>query len=355
MCLTIQTIYMNTAMDNRTLYDISWQVPEKVYREDSALSYSVLARFNRTGFNGLKSLFDKVESPSLTFGSAVDSIITGGKEEFDSRFIVAELHPVRESISSIVRTLFHDFREKYHNLRDIPDGIIIDYATRSNFQSNWKPETRGKVIKEEGYEYYKLLYISEGKTILDTGTYQSVCNTVDALRNSASTRWYFQPDSPWDDIERFYQLKFKTVLNGVSYRCMADLLIVDHGRKVIIPVDLKTSSKPEWDFYKSFIEWDYQIQARLYWRIIRSVLDRDPIYKDYKLLDYRFIVVCSKTLKPLVWEFEKTTELGDIIYPDMRLRDPEAIGSELNKYLSQVFDVPIGICENGINSICDWL
>lgn len=347
-------IYMKTAID-KTLYDISWHISEEEYREDKALSFSTLSRFRRTGFNGLKNLFDKIESPSLTFGSAVDSIITGGKEEFDKRFLVAEFLSVRESILPIVRDLFNSLHEKYTSLSAIPDKVIIEYAARYNYQNNWKPETRARVIKEEASEYYNLLHISGDRVILDTKTYQDVCNSVDALRNSPSTKWYFQPDNPWDNIQRFYQLKFKATLNGVTYRCMADELIVNHNDKTIIPVDLKTSSKPEWDFYKSFIEWDYQIQARLYWRIIRDVLDKDPVYKDYKLLDWRFIVVCKNTLKPLVWEFDKTTVPGNITYPNITLIDPEKIGRELNLYLSSDINVPVGIDRDNINNISYWL
>lgn len=351
--------YMKIVMNgNKSLYDISWQVSEKEYRSDKALSYSNLSKFIKLGFNGLSHIFDKDESPSLTFGSAVDSIITGGKKEFDERFLVAEFPSVRDSIVTIVKELFTDFKDKFCNIKDIPDSIVIDYATRNNFQSNWRPETRGKVVKEEGSEYYKLLYISEGKTILDTETYKNICNSVDSLRTSIATKWYFQPDNPWDNIERFYQLKFRAQLNGIWYRCMADLLIVDHNTKTIIPVDLKTSFKAEHDFYKSFIEWNYHIQARLYWRIIRKVLDSNPIFKDYKLEDYRFIVVCRTTLKPLVWGFDKTQVKGNITYGNINqviLPDPEDIGRELYTYLSENRSVPIGINEFELNDISYWL
>ena len=67
----------------KDLKRISWVCSEEEYRADPAYSYSTLAKYNREGFNKLDSLFDKVESPSLTFGSAVDSIITGGEEEFN--------------------------------------------------------------------------------------------------------------------------------------------------------------------------------------------------------------------------------------------------------------------------------
>lgn len=348
---------MKTAMV-KSLYDISWQVPEKEYREDKALSHSTLAKFKRSGFNELNHLFDKVESPSLTFGSAVDSIITGGEDEFNERFLVAESPSVRDSILPIAKDLFASQSKTYTKLNDIPDKIIIDCAAKYSYQNNWKPETRAKVIREEASEYYRLLYIASDKTILDTRTYQDVCNSVEALRGNPSTKWYFEPDNPWDNVQRFYQLKFKTQLNGIWYRCMADLIIVDHNNKTIIPVDLKTSFKPEWDFYKSFMDWDYQIQARLYWRIIRKVLDSDPVFKDYKLLDYRFIVVNKSTLKPLVWEFGKTQTLGTITCGRLNqigLPDPEAIGKELYTYLSENPSVPNNIDELNPNSIDNWL
>ena len=73
----------------KSIKDIAWNVSEEVYRADNALSYSTLARFNREGFSKLSTLFDKIESPSLTFGSAVDTIITDGMDAFKAKFMVA--------------------------------------------------------------------------------------------------------------------------------------------------------------------------------------------------------------------------------------------------------------------------
>jgi hypothetical protein len=39
---------------------------------------------------------------------------------------------------------------------------------------------------------------------------------------------------------------------------MADLIVVNHSEKWVLPIDLKTSGKPEWDFHKSFNEWRYK-------------------------------------------------------------------------------------------------
>ena len=344
-----------TGCMNKSLKEISWDVPEEVYRQDSALSYSTLAKFKRSGFNELAHLFDRIETPSLTFGSAVDSIITGGEDEFNSRFMVAEFPPVPDSIITIVKYLFESYNHDYRILENIPDKEIIEVAAQFNYQNNWKPETRAKVIKEKGSAYYRLLYLSRDKTILDTATNIDVRKAVEALRNSPTTRWYFAPDNPFENVERLYQLKFKATLNGIEYRCMADLLLIDYDKKEIIPIDLKTSGKPEWDFYKSFIDWSYQIQARLYWRIIRDNLDRDPYFKDFKLLDYRFIVVNRKTLIPLVWECEFTQQKGLIKFNDVEFEDPEDIGKELHTYLTSNLSVPIGINLEGTNSLTEWL
>ena len=206
----------------RSLKDISWNISEEDYRKDPALSYSTLARFNREGFNNLNKLFDKIETPSLTFGSAVDSIITGGMEEFNERFIVADFPEIPDSIVKIVKRLFNSLKDKYTSLVKIPNDDIIYITQEESYQLNWKPETRAKVIKEKGSEYYDLLYIAGDKTILDTQTYLDVINSVDALKTNTATKYYFAEDNPYTNIRRYYQLKFKSVFDDINYRCMVD-------------------------------------------------------------------------------------------------------------------------------------
>lgn len=207
----------------KSLKDISWDVTEEVYREDPALSYSTLARYEREGFNNLSKLFDRVETPSLTFGSAVDSIITGGQEEFDDRFLVADFPELSDTLIVVAKTLFSRYSSLYSSLEEISDDILSDVGKECDYYSADKYKaTRIKHIKEKCAEYYHLLYLADGKTVINTDTYNDVCNTVNALKSSASTSFYFAVDNPFDDIERYYQLKFKGTFNGIEYRNMAD-------------------------------------------------------------------------------------------------------------------------------------
>jgi hypothetical protein len=175
--------------------------------------------------------------------------------------------------------------------------------------------------------------------------YQDALNCIHALRNSDATEWYFKNDED-DGIERFYQLKFKGSFEDINVRCMMDLCVVDHNEKKIYPCDLKTSSKPEWEFHKSFIQWCYYIQAQLYWEILKQNLEKDPIYKEYTLMPYRFIVVCNKTKMPLVWEYKDTFCNTDITYGKQgqyKCRNWRNIVKELHYYLTYNPTVPIDI------------
>ncbi|MBQ9392006.1 MAG: hypothetical protein IJU02_07465 [Lachnospiraceae bacterium] len=347
------------SIEKPNLYDVSWKVSEEEYRKDNALSYSTLARFAREGFTNLDKLFDKVESSSLTFGSAVDALITGGQEEFDTNFIVAEFPPVSESIIKMVVALFKKYNEEYRSIELIPTNDIIALSEELKYQLNWKPETRVKVIREQGNEYYSIMYAAQGKKILDNNTYDQVLAAVYALKSSESTSWYFEENSPFnEDIRRYYQLKFRATFEGIDYRCMADLIVVNHADKTIQPIDLKTSSHAEWDFYKSFVQWGYQIQARLYWRIIKEVVEKSELFEDYIVLPYKFIVVNKNTLTPLVWEFEDTSTYGNIVYGNheqTEFVDPFTLGKELHEYLTHQHRVPLKININKSNSITEWL
>ena len=345
----------------KKLSEIAWNVPESVYREDPALSYSTLSRFDREGFEKLDSLFDKQESPSLLLGSIVDTILTDGEEEFNNRFIVADYPTIPDSIIQIVKELFNRYSETCNNINLISNDAIIEVPAIYNYQNNWKPETRAKVIQEKGFQCYNLLYLSIDKTLVSQTMYNDAVKMVDALRESAATHWYFADNNPFEpEIERYYQLKFKATLHDVDYRCMADLIICDHKNKELILCDLKTTGHPEYEFASSFLTWNYSYQARLYARIIAENIKNDPYFKNFKLSNYRFIVVNKTTLTPLVWEFPYTFTTGDIRLETKNgyikiLKDPEYIGKELSYYLSSRPNVPIGINEVGTNNIVEWI
>lgn len=339
-------------MKVKSLVDLSWQVPEEEYRNDTAYSYSTIARFSREGFDNIGKIFDKTESSSLTFGSVVDTLMTDGPEAFEEKFMVAEFPDIPQSMVKVITNLFDGYSDEYASLDEIPDDIIGRATVLNDYQLNWREQTRVKNIRDKGAEYYNLLYLSMNKTLINTETYEAALRCVEVLKGDPATEWYFRQDDV-EGVERLYQLKFKGEWQGIPLRCMADLIIVDHINKKIYPCDLKTSGHKEWEFHKSFVQWGYYIQAQLYWYIIRQVLDKDPIYKDYSLENYRFIVVNKDNLKPLVWEFKGTQATVDISVGEHTLRNWRSLVKELHYYLTNQPKYPIGIQEE--NDILEWL
>lgn len=331
---------------------------EAIYRQDPALSYSILAKFEREGFEHLDTLFDRVESPSLLFGSCVDCLITDGDKAFNEQYYVSDLCKIKPSAEPVVKEAYDMFHNSYTNINDIPESELMPVISKHGYMSNtnWGIKTKCDSIRKEGQHYYQTMFMAKGKQIISQDTYNKVFACVRALKDSPQTSRYFKDNDPFDNVERYYQLKFKDTLNRIDYRCMMDLAVVNHKEKWIMPCDLKTSSHREYEFPVSFMQWMYQIQARLYWRLLRNAMDKDEYYKDFELLDYRFIVVNNiDKPQPLVWEFSQTKVLGDIVLGNKTFRDPETIGRELTYYLKESPSVPIGITVTKSNNIEQWL
>ena len=243
----------------------------------------------------------------------------------------------------------------FNTFEEIPESLVSDAAKTAEFwkADKWDKVRYKKVLETGNVAAFYNANKNSDKTIITTATFQDVQNCVKALKESPATGGYFADNDEFSPIKRYYQLKFTANFEGVGYRNMADLLVVDYEKKVIWPIDLKTSmSTAEWDFEQNFKKWHYYIQARLYWRIIRANMDNDPYFKDFTLEDYRFIICNPKTLTPLVWEFPLTKSVGTLIDDDGKeIRDPFEIGKELQGYLNLRPPVPNGINKDGVNMI----
>lgn len=206
----------------KELKDIAWNVTEKEYRADPALSYSTLARYEREGFDNLDHLFDKISTPSLTMGSMVDTLITGSQEEFDNLFYVADIPSIGDKEKVIADSLFSQYGNQYTSFADIPFDTVLSEANAQSYYKNWKDDTRVRVLTERCAIYYVVKANSEGKTVVDLDTYYKVMAMVKALKESPATHGYFADDDSMSPVRRYYQLKFKGTIKGVDYRCMAD-------------------------------------------------------------------------------------------------------------------------------------
>lgn len=334
---------------------------EEYYSNDGVIHHSALSSFAKGGFDCLSTLFELKESESLLFGSCVDEILTGSMDSFNEKYYVGEFPNIRPEFANVVKGLFSIYKDIYTSTYDIPDNVIVSTMTSIGLyaDNNWRESTKANKLRESGEQYYRQLYISDGKIMVSNQMYADVYRCIEALKNSNSTSFFFREDNPDEPhIERIFQPVFKETIDGITYVIKPDLLVVNHKSKRVIATDLKTTGKPEYKFSQSFIDWGYSFQSRLYYRIVRQAMDRDEYFKDFELTDWYFIVVNRKTLTPLVWEDVDTKTKGTIYYGknnQIEVRDPFDVAKELRYYLDNNPSVPIGINIDKPNSLKEWL
>lgn len=324
----------------KKLSDIALNITEPEYRKMPELSYSMLSRFQSVGYD-ITKLEEKQESPSLRFGSQVDTLLTekDAEKSYREHYFVAQIPKLKQEHEERVKNLYKLCGTEHAVIADIPQENLNQFLMTTGFWADpkYKMETRLKKFLEQPVEqYYSALSQAGGRIIIPYEEYERVIACVTALRTSPATEMYFNEPKD-DDIEIYYQLKMVANLNGIDYRCMYDVIVVIHSKKLIIPVDLKTSlSCEEKDFYRNFVKYHYQLQSRLYVRILEQNLRNDDYFKDFKILNYRFAFCNAVSVNPLVWEFEDTFKKGTLYYGKNKtivMPDPEDLGLALREFL----------------------
>ena len=114
----------------KQLSEIAWNVSEPEYRADPALSYSTLSSYERNGrFNALEILGEQISTPSLTFGSMVDTLLTDSEEEFQNKFIVVDDPGISDNLKEITSKLFGMYGQTRMRFEDIPDDVTEEESS----------------------------------------------------------------------------------------------------------------------------------------------------------------------------------------------------------------------------------
>jgi hypothetical protein len=300
----------------KSLKELSWDVDELTYRSNNALSHSLLSAYARGGHKALREIYyerKKLSTTALSFGSLLDTIITN-PGEFDNLYLVVDIEIPSGKMQEVVDRLFEMYPE-ISTLVSVPYDDILKVYNQS-FDNNWKPDTKVNKVIEEGNGYFKLLALKGDRTLVTKNDYLNALECKEALYANCHTGFIF-PDRI-RDMEVFYQLKFKInmdgddplawqkeLIEGDTYRVMFDIIAVDHAKKTIYPVDLKTTSKDEEAFDESITEYRYDIQANSYRDVLIKVLSTTDDYKDYYVEDFYFVCINRTHRKPVVWRFPR--------------------------------------------------
>jgi len=274
---------------------LSLDISEPEYRSLPYYSYSKIAKYAR---KGPKSLIDKEkeDSPSLLFGSIVDSLITD-KANFNKNYVIMTNGDITDGIRPII-----DYIVKSNSSGNTPLAKIdslLSVIKLFGFGGNWKDETKLNKVIEGGETYYSYCIKNPNKIVISKKLYEEATNLCSEIIHGEWTKDIFKlRDLP--DVEFLYQQKlvapYKHTIDGSTsdfqtiVKAMLDLIIVNHSTKVIKLYDIKTTSSILHEFQDSFYKWKYQIQQYLYHWLVKEVISSDEYFKDFKVEMLEFIV-----------------------------------------------------------------
>lgn len=315
---------MNKAM--KRLDEYAMNMSEYDYHASRMLSYSILARYEREGgFSSLPRDYDDLWAPipetdALTFGAALDTIVTRGEQAYEDEFHRVDMPAVPQKTKAVVEQV-------------VADGVnwsdtegILRVMDEQKYYPAWRPATRiNKMLEDNGAKYYDALLATRGtgKRMITTEMESLVYAKYAQLEGNPLTNRLLFGKLP-EGQERFFQLQFKATLDGIDYKIMCDMVIVDHKEKTIHIYDLKTSGKESGDFRKSYLEWGYHIQSWLYRIVLKHALMFTD-YDDYSVGQFSFIVSSKVNDTPLVFDDE-----SELTHVRPWLRSPLAIAAEID-------------------------
>ena len=339
--------------------ELSENITEEEYRNNGRFHYSDIAGYIRSGFSNLVKQ-EKEESESLSFGSVVDCIVTQGLDKFKELYCVEPENALSDNQKLVVKKLIE---LGYDDISEIAPSVIIDVLDEVGLYKTFKPETKIAKIIENCKDYFDFAVEAKDKITVEFDIYNDAIETANVLLSNKNTEYLFNSDKFADDKdhERFFQLKFNGEYEGIPITAMTDEIFVDHDKKKVYIIDLKTTSAGyEWDFPKSFIKWNYNIQCKLYSYIVKQVMDNDDFYKDYTLEGFIFVYISRANKNPLIWTIENNLERGDVTIETKNgnkiiLDDFVEPLKEMALIKSQQRNVPLDVSEDEPNDILEHI
>ena len=268
------------------------------YRDIPALNQSSLKKIlthPKDYLSAVKRTGESKES-HFVFGSMVDIMLTGTREEFDSKFYVDRSNI---NISDAVKIITNDIIEELNNLGvDLKNwaqerDIILKHVVRNSYQGNWKDDTRIDAIIKAADSYVNMLSEVNGRAIVDELDYSKAINCVASLRSDQFTNPFsmLAKKAP-KGVEIFDKFIVSYEHLEVNIKGELDRVIIDHVTETIKPIDFKTTSKPLMSFMGEFWKLRYDFQAATYSiGLLNHPEIKELLDKGYTMDPFKFIVV----------------------------------------------------------------
>jgi hypothetical protein len=262
---------------------------ESEYRAVKAISQSSLGYLAKHPKYFRHKMFVKDEARKDYFvvGSALDTLLTN-RDEFDDLYIEEPEYTPPGKMLKLCQTFVKQFDEN-----KCDENLAFDMAYNESGYVASVDSIRRK-FEEPGVQLYvRFLREAKGKTLLKKQEVITVRHMAKLLTKSEHCGWIFNKDTRPEHITVLFQVPLFFMCEEVNCKGLLDIVVIDHDKKTIQIIDLKTTGKSVYDFRKSFVSFYYYIQAAFYSRgmqIWKKEFTQLGDISEYEVLNFKFLV-----------------------------------------------------------------
>lgn len=304
------------------------QVQPKVFNEKSDVNYRKLDALNQS----MLKLFDsdpvkfyeefkqgkkrkEKKNTSIIIGDIVDFYLLscrGDDKEFegklDEKFVLFNGVRGTGQVFVLADYLF----EETENCLNERGEITCSFETRFNeavrrirAEDKYKGKDDEKILEDfnkNGLEYFKTRMDSIGKTVVDISLIDKAKTVAKNIINDDFTKDIFKNHDDMELLTHFpIEWKYDTGSKFIPCKSELDILSIDHERRVIQPMDLKTTYDNE-SFDYMYIKNSYYLQNAFYHLAVKFWANENEM-KDYEIKPMKFIVgdTSSNNRRPLIY------------------------------------------------------
>lgn len=244
------------------------------------------------------------EEKHFIIGNGVDCIISHGMEIFKKNYAYSTLiNKPSDTVMSIVKLVFDKIppgEKKMENIKfyskqlydscnehnyymsrkipsdkDVKTKIVDENGNKKEIigpdKRTWKDDKRVDSFLVDGTvaQYWKELIDSQGKQLLSEFEKEKISSISESLLTHKHTKHIFECKEGFDIV---YQMPLFFNVDGVLCKGLLDMVKIDHLRKKVLIIDIKTTGDYVLRFNQSLRIRRYDIQGSFYLRAVKQNL-----------------------------------------------------------------------------------
>jgi hypothetical protein len=214
-------------------------------------------------------------------------------EEFDNQFIMQPGKVPTGNNKLVVDAVYEKYKQQENTERELSDfsDEILEILVSINLHQSLKTDQQrlDKILVSDNIDYFNFLKVRGAKSIIDEATLIKIKDSVEYFKDDQQIMSLLNLKSP----NTFNEVELKLDMQGVSFglKGIVDNVTVDHESETIFVNDLKTTSKPLTKFPETVEYYRYDLQAAIYYTLVKHAFKKDNAKtKNYKIV-FTFIVV----------------------------------------------------------------